>query len=57
VSRSHLKKGDLVFFYSGISHVAIYAGNGKVIHAPRPGKRVSYIKIKYMPFKGARRPS
>ena len=56
VSRSHLKPGDLVFFYSGISHVAIYAGHGKVIHAPRPGKRVSYIKIKYMPYKGARRP-
>jgi cell wall-associated NlpC family hydrolase len=55
VSRSHLKKGDLVFFYRGISHVAIYAGHGKVIHAPRPGKRVSYIKMKYMPFKGARR--
>jgi cell wall-associated NlpC family hydrolase len=56
VSRSHLKAGDLVFFYSGISHVAIYAGHGKVIHAPRPGHRVSYIKIKYMPYKGARRP-
>jgi cell wall-associated NlpC family hydrolase len=56
VSRSHLKPGDLVFFYSGISHVAIYAGKGKVIHAPSPGHRVSYIKIKYMPYKGARRP-
>ncbi|HEY5821476.1 MAG TPA: NlpC/P60 family protein [Propionibacteriaceae bacterium] len=56
VSKSDLKKGDLVFFYSGISHVAVYAGNGKVIHAPRPGKKVSYIKMKYMPYKGARRP-
>lgn len=56
VSRSHLQRGDLVFFYSGISHVAIYAGNGKVIHAPRPGERVSYIKMSYMPFMGARRP-
>jgi cell wall-associated NlpC family hydrolase len=56
VSRSSLRPGDLVFFYSGIQHVAIYAGGGKVIHAPRPGKRVSYIKISYMPYKGARRP-
>jgi peptidoglycan hydrolase-like protein with peptidoglycan-binding domain len=56
VSRSHLRKGDLVFFYSGISHVGIYAGKGKIIHASRPGHPVAYIKIKYMPYKGARRP-
>lgn len=56
VSKSQLRPGDLVFFYSGPSHVAIYAGQGKVIHAPRPGSRVSYIPMKYMPFKGARRP-
>jgi cell wall-associated NlpC family hydrolase len=56
VSRSHLKKGDLVFFYSGIRHVGIYAGHGKIIHASRPGHPVAYIKIKYMPYKGARRP-
>ena len=57
VSKGHLRKGDLVFFYSGISHVGIYAGNGKIIHASRPGKPVGYIKMKYMPYKGARRPS
>jgi cell wall-associated NlpC family hydrolase len=57
VAKSHLRKGDLVFFYSGRSHVAIYAGNGKVIHAPKPGSRVSYIKMKYMPFNGAARPA
>ena len=56
VSKSNLKKGDLVFFYSGISHVGIYAGGGKIIHASRPGKPVAYIKMKYMPYKGARRP-
>lgn len=57
VKRSQLKKGDLVFFYSGRSHVGIYAGNGKVIHASRPGKPVAYIKIKHMPYAGARRPA
>jgi cell wall-associated NlpC family hydrolase len=56
VKKSKLRKGDLVFFYGGPSHVGIYAGKGKVIHAPRPGSKVSYIKMKYMPFKGARRP-
>jgi cell wall-associated NlpC family hydrolase len=44
VSRNNLQPGDLVFFSrgSGISHVAIYAGNGQVIHAPRAGKTVCY---------------
>ncbi len=57
ISKSHLRKGDLVFFYRGRSHVAIYAGKGMVIHAPRPGSKVSYIKMKYMPFNGAARPA
>ncbi|HYI52525.1 MAG TPA: C40 family peptidase [Microlunatus sp.] len=57
VSKSKLRKGDLVFFYSGKSHVGIYAGKGKVIHASRPGKPVAYIKMKYMPYAGARRPA
>ncbi len=57
ISKSQLKPGDLVFFYSGRSHVAIYAGGGKVIHAPHSGSRVSYIAMKYMPFNGAVRPA
>ena len=56
VSKSDLQLGDLVFFYSDISHVGLYAGNGQVIHAPRPGKSVEYIKMSYMPYAGARRP-
>jgi cell wall-associated NlpC family hydrolase len=35
--------------------VGLYAGNGQVIHAPRPGKSVEYTKISYMPWAGARR--
>jgi peptidoglycan DL-endopeptidase CwlO len=57
VSRSNLRKGDLVFFYSGRSHVAIYAGDGRVIHAGRPGEPIRYIKMKYMPYNGAGRPA
>jgi peptidoglycan DL-endopeptidase CwlO len=56
VSKGDLQLGDLVFFYSDISHVGLYAGNGQVIHAPRPGKSVEYIKMSYMPYAGARRP-
>ena len=56
VAKSNLQSGDLVFFYSDIHHVGLYAGNGQVIHAPRPGKSVEYIKMSYMPYAGARRP-
>jgi peptidoglycan DL-endopeptidase CwlO len=56
VAKSDLQLGDLVFFYSDISHVGLYAGNGQVIHSPRPGKSVEYIKMSYMPYAGARRP-
>jgi cell wall-associated NlpC family hydrolase len=54
VTKSQLKPGDLVFFYSPIRHVSLYAGGGKVIHASRPGKPVAYIKMAYMPYAGAR---
>jgi cell wall-associated NlpC family hydrolase len=54
VTKSQLKPGDLVFFYSPIHHVSLYAGDGKVLHASRPGKPVAYIKMAYMPYAGAR---
>lgn len=57
ISKSNLQKGDLVFFYSPISHVAIYAGNGKVVQASRPGRPVNVGEMKYMPYMGARRPA
>jgi cell wall-associated NlpC family hydrolase len=56
VSKSELQPGDLVFYYSGISHVGLYAGNGQIVHAPRPGKSVEYASLDSMPFAGARRP-
>ncbi|WP_406142394.1 NlpC/P60 family protein [Streptomyces sp. NBC_01089] len=56
VSRSELAPGDLVFFYSGISHVGIYVGNGRMIHAPHPGAPVRLAPIGQMPFAGATRP-
>ena len=56
VSKSELQPGDLVFYYSGITHVALYAGNGQIVHAPRPGKSVEYASLDSMPFAGARRP-
>ncbi|MFI1162306.1 NlpC/P60 family protein [Streptomyces sp. NPDC020801] len=55
VSRSELLPGDLVFFYSGISHVGIYVGNGRMIHAPNPSAPVRLAPIDEMPFAGAAR--
>lgn len=57
VSESQLQPGDLVFFYSGISHVGLYIGNGQMIHAPHPGAPVRIAPINEMPFAGASRPS
>ncbi|MEU1302744.1 NlpC/P60 family protein [Streptomyces shenzhenensis] len=55
VSRSQLLPGDLVFFYSGISHVGIYVGNGQMIHAPNSSAPVRLAPIDQMPFAGATR--
>ncbi|MEU6356967.1 C40 family peptidase [Streptomyces sp. NPDC047072] len=55
VSRSELQPGDLVFFYSGISHVGLYIGNGQMIHAPNPSAPVRVAPIDEMPFAGATR--
>ncbi|MFJ3813520.1 NlpC/P60 family protein [Streptomyces sp. NPDC090056] len=57
VSRSQLAPGDLVFFYSGISHVGLYIGGGRMIHAPRPGAPIRVAPIDEMPFAGATRVS
>ncbi|MGW6604507.1 NlpC/P60 family protein [Streptomyces sp. NPDC055036] len=57
VSRGDLAPGDLVFFFSGISHVGIYVGGGQMVHAPRPGSAVRLAPIDQMPFAGASRPA
>ncbi|WP_405795557.1 NlpC/P60 family protein [Streptomyces sp. NBC_01506] len=57
VTRAQLAPGDLVFFYSGISHVGLYVGGGQMIHAPRPDAVVRMAPIDQMPFAGAARPA
>ncbi|MGE7389737.1 NlpC/P60 family protein [Streptomyces sp. NPDC004126] len=57
VSRDQLAPGDLVFFYSGVTHVGMYVGNGQMIHAPRPGSTVRLAPVDSMPWAGASRPA
>ncbi|MBM3722157.1 MAG: peptidoglycan endopeptidase [Actinobacteria bacterium] len=46
IARNNLLPGDLVFFGSPISHVGIYIGKGKMVHAPRPGARVQIVEFR-----------
>jgi len=49
IRRKVLDKGDLVFFATAggrkVSHVGIYAGGGRFIHAPGRGKSIRYASI------------
>ncbi|MEU9354814.1 C40 family peptidase [Streptomyces griseoloalbus] len=47
ISAGDRRAGDLVFFHSGnyVYHVGIYAGQGKIWHAPKTGDVVRLQKI------------
>ncbi|GAA1857179.1 hypothetical protein GCM10009836_41790 [Pseudonocardia ailaonensis] len=55
VAKANLQPGDLVFFYKPVSHVAIYIGNGQVVHASTSGQPVKISPLANMPFNSARR--
>ena len=55
VAFDDLRPGDLVFFHRPVSHVGIYAGSGKMIHAPQTGDVVRYQTVNRRTFSGARR--
>jgi peptidoglycan DL-endopeptidase CwlO len=56
ISASALQPGDLVFYYSPISHVGMYIGNGMIVHAANPSTGVQVTGLYSMPFVGAVRP-
>ena len=56
VSQSELQPGDLVFYYSPVSHVGMYIGNGMIVHAANPGDGVTTAPVNSMPYSGAVRP-
>ncbi|HJW76830.1 MAG TPA: C40 family peptidase, partial [Thermoleophilia bacterium] len=52
-ARSSLRRGDLVFFrdsLGAIHHVGMYAGEGKMIHAPRTGAAVQITSLQTAPY-------
>lgn len=56
VSRANLSPGDLVFFGSPAYHVALYLGDGMIIHAPTSGDVVKIVSLSSMPdYSGATR--
>ena len=57
IARKDLLPGDLVFFGKPISHVAIYVGGNRMLHAPRTGARVKIAEFSLgkKPYIGARR--
>lgn len=57
VSRANLRIGDLVFYYSDIHHVALYAGNGWIVHASMAGVPLKMRNIDAAPIYGYGRPS
>jgi peptidoglycan DL-endopeptidase CwlO len=50
IGRGQLQPGDLVLFYNDLHHIGLYAGNGQILHAPKPGANVRYESINNMPF-------
>ncbi|MFD0362542.1 NlpC/P60 family protein [Nocardia sp. GCM10030253] len=55
VDREDLQPGDVVFFYSDITHVGIYAGNGLMLHASTFGVPVAVAPMGSTPYHSARR--
>lgn len=55
VTLANLQPGDLVFYYTGISHVGMYIGNGRIVHAANPSRGVVTDSVTSMPFMGGRR--
>lgn len=53
VAISDLQPGDIVAYYGGASHVAIYAGNGMIIDALNSGTPVAERSLHYMPIHSA----
>jgi cell wall-associated NlpC family hydrolase len=44
VGQGALRPGDLLFF-EGLGHVGLFLGRGRMVHAPRSGRRVEVVRL------------
>lgn len=56
VDISNAQPGDLIFYYSPISHVGLYIGNGQMVHAPNTGSVVNVTTVRWNKVVGVARP-
>ncbi|MEU5087476.1 NlpC/P60 family protein [Streptomyces sp. NPDC021356] len=56
VSVKDMRPGDLIIYFGDASHVAMYVGDGRIVHAPRPGRTVTLAGAGTMPILGVVRP-
>ena len=56
VPAANAQPGDLIFYYSPISHVGIYLGNGQLVHAPNSGNTVTTASVNWSKVTAVSRP-
>ncbi|GAA0921052.1 C40 family peptidase [Streptomyces thermoalcalitolerans] len=56
VDITKMRPGDLIIYNRDASHVALYVGDGMIVHAPRPGRTVTLAGAGSMPILGVVRP-
>ncbi|MCX4816385.1 NlpC/P60 family protein [Streptomyces sp. NBC_01239] len=56
VSLASAQPGDLIIYFNDATHVGMYIGQGRIVHAPRPGRSVTVAPAASMPILGVVRP-
>ena len=56
VDKGSAQPGDLLFYYSPISHVGVYLGGGQLVHAPNTGSVVNIANVNWGKVSGVGRP-
>lgn len=56
IPKEHAQAGDLIYYYSPISHVGIYLGDGRLVHAPATGDVVKISAVNWGRVAGVTRP-
>ncbi|MFE1798449.1 NlpC/P60 family protein [Streptomyces sp. NPDC059517] len=56
VSLASARPGDLIIYFNDATHVGMYIGGGKIVHAPRPGRTITIAPAASMAILGVVRP-